>query len=682
MPMLNTDPTPLTDSTVETEDEILLETEEELEDEVTEYPSGKRGWSLSLFSFILVCLFGGVGFVATAWLLKLPSAPNCPKASWSFTSASMRLYCAQLEADDDTPRGLLNAIELVESIPTDHPLRPSVDRYLQEWSEQLLELAEEQFQKGKLREAIDIANLIPKQPTIAKKITEKISRWQTIWKDAETIYSNAEKEMRKGNWQEAFRWGVRLTYVENHYWTSAKYDQLVDAIQQAQEEKNRLQNVRDNLKKESIDSLIQVLTEAKSITPKSYAYEEAQDLMIQAQDKLEEKMYGLITRGQWSLLESTLRKIPSNAGLSEEISDWEVMINAGKQTSSGKIEDYQTAMEEVETLDSKRPLFDDAQKLLSYWQQEIDALVYLGEARTLAESGTLDDLQSAISRADLVPEDNPRYQEAQNLIQRWRNQTSILEDQPLLAEAKSLAQSGDIGDLQRSIDILDNITPNSPLYSESQRLKRQWRQTIKRSQDQPLLDYALQKAGEGTISALQEAIAVARRIDSDSPLYQEAQSLIQESRNRIETEQDQPILSEAIALAENGNYAAAIRTAQSIKKNRALYQQSRSKIAEWQQEIRGQELYAQAERTSYLGTTTALISAIKLIHQIPQGTSIRYQSNEAMNRWAYQLLAIAQDTANTSIPEAIRIARLIPSYTTAYNSATVQIQAWQQMISY
>ena len=74
------------------------------------------------WAIILIFLSGGIGFTATTMLFKLPKSPQCSRIFWPIASASMRLYCAQLSADERTVDGLLKAIELVASLPKDHPL--------------------------------------------------------------------------------------------------------------------------------------------------------------------------------------------------------------------------------------------------------------------------------------------------------------------------------------------------------------------------------------------------------------------------------------------------------------------------------------------------------------------------------------------------------------------------------
>ncbi|NJO51532.1 MAG: hypothetical protein HC840_21225 [Leptolyngbyaceae cyanobacterium RM2_2_4] len=86
--------------------------------------------SLKFWAIASVLTLTGVSVISVALLLKLPAVPNCPSIFWPTASASLRLYCAQLAANKQTASDLLEAIELVNSLPADHPLRPEINRYM------------------------------------------------------------------------------------------------------------------------------------------------------------------------------------------------------------------------------------------------------------------------------------------------------------------------------------------------------------------------------------------------------------------------------------------------------------------------------------------------------------------------------------------------------------------------
>jgi hypothetical protein len=101
--------------------------------------------SWQFWIILTLLLVTGTGGLAIALLLKLPALPNCPSIFWPTASGSLRLYCAQLAAKKQTVKDLLEAIALVNSLPADHPLRPEINRQIEEWSADILNLAEQTF---------------------------------------------------------------------------------------------------------------------------------------------------------------------------------------------------------------------------------------------------------------------------------------------------------------------------------------------------------------------------------------------------------------------------------------------------------------------------------------------------------------------------------------------------------
>ena len=153
------------------------------------------------WAIILTLIPGSMGFLAISMLFKLPSAPNCPQIFWPLASASVRLHCASLAASKQTINDLLQAITLVKQLPENHPLRGEINRLLEEWSQDILKLADESFQAGNLEEAIATSRKIPTDLKVSELVEEQIQKWQTIWSNAEGIYQESEQELRQRHWQ-------------------------------------------------------------------------------------------------------------------------------------------------------------------------------------------------------------------------------------------------------------------------------------------------------------------------------------------------------------------------------------------------------------------------------------------------------------------------------------------------
>ena len=110
--------------------------------------------------------------------------------------------------------------------------------------------------------------------------------------------------------------------------------------------------------------------------------------------------------------------------------------------------------------------------------QDIDARARLSKAKSLATTGTPQALQSAIDEAQQIIFGSPGYDEAQASIDRWRGQLELSEDQPVLNYAISLAKKGDEASLQSAIAAASQIGWGRSLYDQANSHVEEWRDRI------------------------------------------------------------------------------------------------------------------------------------------------------------------------------------------------------------
>jgi hypothetical protein len=595
-------------------------------------PSKRRGerkyrlqFGLRFWAILIVLISSSVGFTAIALLLKLPAVPNCPATFWPTASASLRLYCAQLAANKQTADNLLKAIALVQELPADHPLRPEINRSIEQWSLDILKIGEEKFQSGQLNEAIKIAKQIPGHVSAAKLVDKQVDRWQTVWSKAQAIANKVEEELRNSNWTLAFREAVQLTYVDNRYWATSKYEQITKKIQLAREASSQLDKARNLSESNNVDDLVAAIKEAQKVARSSYAFTAAQKLIADCGKKLVKLAEYRIEQRNWRGVLEIANKIPDNVKLPEVKSDLTDLANAMEMAESGTATDLERAISAAQKVGAGRPLYARAQQLVARWQRETEDVARLERARMFANSGLVPDLRTAIAEAQQIPSGNPRYQEARDEIRKWSRQAETIEDQPFLDRANQIASFGGMAALQQAIQEASSIAPGRALYKQAQNKIAEWTNTIQREQDQPYLD-------------------------------------------------------QARALASAGNLPAAINAAQQIKGGRALYNEAQDEIRGWQMDIRGQERLQSAYQTANGGTVDALAAAIRIAREVPSGSNSRGEARLAINRWSDQILAMAQDRSAYNLTEAITIANMVPSGTDAYDAAQQQIQSWQRIL--
>jgi soluble cytochrome b562 len=462
------------------------------------------------------------------------------------------MYCAQSAAEKRTVRDLLRAIALVDDLPQDHPLRPEINRNIELWSKEILELGEEAFQAGDLDKAISTARRIPANTTAASLVDARIETWETTWKKAEDIYRQAEDALKQQNLRQAFRIATQLLGIDNQHWAGTKYRELNDLITATRQDSNKLDKAKGLADRGGITNLVAAVQLIKEIQPQSYVYAKAQQMLVDlGQDMLNLAEAALERRDYNEALRIT-SQIPEEAKLQEEVRDFNLIAEAQSQAWGGTIADLEAAIVAVQRIKQGRPLYGKAQQLVSNWQLEIQDVTVLDRARQIAQAGTAGDLSAAIAEAQRIPFGNPRREAAEQAINQWQSQIETAEDQPYLDRAEQFANQGN---LQAAINEASRISPGRSLYNIASSRVDTWMAQMQRVQDQPQLDRARQLANLGDLAG---AISVARQIGSGRALAGEAQTEIDRWSSQLEQTQDRPLLEQARQLAQQGNLGEAI----------------------------------------------------------------------------------------------------------------------------
>ncbi|PSB17345.1 chromosome segregation ATPase [Phormidesmis priestleyi ULC007] len=529
-----------------------------------------------------LALTGGLSLLAIGFLFKLPAVPNCPAIFWPLASASLRLHCAQLAANKQTVNDLLEAIKLLNSLPDDHPLHQEASRLIEQWSKEILQLGDDAFNEGKLGDAIDMARKVPKSASIYGEVEGRINRWQTIWSEAEAIYRRVEDALRDQNWRKASSDAARLLSIENNFWQTTKYQELTEKITLTRADISKIAKAKDLADRGGISNLLEAIKLASNVGEQSYVYQDAQDTIANIGQKMFDLAQDTLTRKDLQGALDIVSKIPPIAKLQREAEDFEVIANAQAKTWGGTVADIEAAIAQIQKVELGRPLYAKAQALLVRWQSEKSDIAQLEKARQLAQSGKPEDLQAAIAQASLVPSDNPRSQEAQKLANDLNGQMQTQQDRPLLDRADQLASRGDVANLQTAMDQASQIAPGHALYKEAQNRIKQWNRQVAQLQDEPILDQADSLAESGDLSG---AIAAAQGIGSSSAVYGDAQSKVQTWQRRQQAEQG---LQQARIAANGGtpdSLAEAIRLANGVPGASPLRGEATQAIEQWSQQI-------------------------------------------------------------------------------------------------
>ncbi len=386
-------------------------------------------WWLFLIPLILF-LPAGVGVWGVIQILYLPELPNC-ESETSSDAAAARFYCAYKLADEQNADKLHQAIELVNTLPADHPLRRDSDRLISLWSQKILRLAENTFQAGDLSKAVDMVKLIPDHLPIYQLANERSKQWQSIWSKSETIYKDSAAQIEsddKDKWYLALTKAKKLWHIGNNYWGTTKYQELAYLVQDAKEKKEQQQKMAAELKAQAAatpDSNISNLDSSDQALKKWQQEQDAQDL-------------------------AQLQK-------------------AQKIASSGKNDDLREAISEAYMVASQ-PHYQEAQKLIANWQQQMDNTedkASLKRAQDLASHNDVASLKTAISEAHSINSGHSLYSEANRQIEQWNNRISKLNqaNQPEVSSDRlSIPAELPIKEIQPIINSeVPQISPNPPV---------------------------------------------------------------------------------------------------------------------------------------------------------------------------------------------------------------------------
>lgn len=632
------------------------------------------GWPF--WAVVIMISFGVTGYIATSTLLSLNTPRGCESVFWPLASGSRRLYCAQVKAEKGNADSLLAAIKLVSQLPEDHPLRQEINKNIKIWSEQVLTLGEKRFQAGELEAAIEIADKIPASIAAKEVINEKKQRWRDIWDRGEAIEQQVEEHLKEGAWNLAFKEAGKLVDLDNEYLANRHYTDIINKIQEEKQDGETLAEAQTAFEQGGMKNLLTAVEKAEKIDSDSYSYQPAQDLIAKVGDTLMAKAEENVEQENWNRVLEIAQAIPDNLGLEEKVADLRDLALAGSQAQVGTVSGLENAIAQAQQIEEQRPFYDKAQVLIQQWEKEIKGVKILTQAKEQAQGGDIPDFQQAMATAQEVPRDNPRYQQAQTLINQWNRRIEIIQDRPILDRAREIARGRSIGSYESAIAVASQISRGRALYSEAQGDIANWRDQIEIIQDRPILSEATRLADRGQ---LQAAIDTAQQISRGRALYSEAQSNINRWRNQLQRIQDRPILSRASRLANQGQLEEAIDTAQQISRGRALYSEAQSNINRWQTDLRARQSIQEASEIAEAETISAFTQAIETLQSAQNSDNYRFQAERLINQWSEEIYAIAlQEAEDENWQAAIRIAQQIPSQSQVYQEIQGQIQQWQQ----
>ncbi|HIK27883.1 MAG: hypothetical protein N3E45_12060 [Oscillatoriaceae bacterium SKW80] len=561
-------------------------------------PKKDSGLGLPLLWLSMLLVFGGTATSAFLWLITMPPPVNCQNIT-PLSPDMERLHCAQQSAATRKLEKLLEGLNLVKDWPEENPLYSQAAQLRDQWSRSLLELAQQKMDAGDIKSAREIASKIPPNASVYKEGQAVVGVWQNDWERGETIYNKALQALKNQQWQQATAYAQELSRLRNEYWRQQRLTELIKQISAEKEGWRKLREARNLASYETPADLEEAIALIGKISPSTYVYATAKSemtkwsrkLLAAAAKRLEEKDYeGAI---------AIAKKIPSESTLYPEAQDFIQLSTANMilpetAVSSMPFAVHIFALMEAQAaarkIEPNRPLYKEAQTKISDWQEQIKDFLQLQVASILANVGQGLTLQLAIDQAQQIGKNRPKRLHAQTLIAQWRKELAVAQDRPFIVSAQMLAAKETPEGLRSALAQARQVAPGRPLRLEAQTLIASWNKRVEILEDQPILDEAKSLAKQGE---LKKAILTAEKIKPNRALYAQAQQAIADWTYQIQVKEDRPILEEATKLAAQGRLFEAIQKASQIAYGRALYYEAQEGIARWSAErdayLRAQE---------------------------------------------------------------------------------------------
>ena len=364
----------------------------------------------------------------------------------------------------------------------------------------------------------------------------------------------------------------------------------------------------------------------------------------------------------------TMPPPPNCQQLSPLAADGERLYCAQQAAKSGKLEQLESAIGLVQAWPKEHPLYSQGQHLIGEWSKAL-----LGFARAKIEQG---DLKGALDIVAKIPKTSPSYPEVQEAVTAWEKNWQ--EGQKLYDTALAALKSEDLRkawDYAQALFKLENIFWSQKRYNELIQqisLERNGWQRLQEARD---------LAKEGTPQKFAEAIVLARKIDpqlfarakaekeiegwsrtllamatkrlgakdlpgaieaasvvpQDSPLFAEAQDLMQLGRAQAVT-WNQSIstpLAQHIFILLEGQGAAS-----KIAPGRPLYKQAQTQIENLQVQFQDLVRLQVASTIANFGQTGAFQMAIEQAQRIGPKQPRRVHAQTLVAAWRREIQRI------------------------------------------
>lgn len=501
-----------------------------------------KSWSFPLIALLACTMTGGTAAIAFLSLTALPPETDCAQSTDIDTDRGL-LYCVQRAAQSGEMDKVLEGLEILGQWTPADPLYYEAQDSLERWSRRALAVARQKLRNNELDEAIALVKKVPQSSPLYTDAQELLGDWQDQSDQAGMMVSTAQEALKQKNWDQV---SEQINKLGNLIAYAERLDTIRELSAQLRVEKENnaiFQSVLQIAEANTPQAVGLALEKAGTIDQSTYVWSEGESTLKPLAERLLNYSHLQWQQGHLGNIITTAQRVSIFESLVPEANNLDTLAKAGKlaittdtkwEPSHGHLFSLLEATSAVRQIPASSQFYDKAQESLKSWEAQFSDVSHLQFAKMSAEVGWLPTVEWATNQARAISTDRPRRVQAQTLAAHWNLELERIKDRRRLIWASKLSEPG-------------------------------------------------------TRASLKMAITEAEKVESDRPLFGEAQGLIYGWTRDIQKQEDQPYLALAESLAKQGEFREAIKTAAFIKPNRPLHNAARSAINQWQQEIWAQQ---------------------------------------------------------------------------------------------
>ncbi|MEM9216973.1 MAG: hypothetical protein AAGD25_21815 [Cyanobacteria bacterium P01_F01_bin.150] len=560
--------------------DIESDLESEAEDKALLSHSLSRKNALKTWSFLLIALLsctmtGGTAAIAFLSLTALPPETDCTQSADISTDRGL-LYCVQTAAQSGEMEQVLEGLEILGQWTPSDPLYYEAQASLGKWSRTVIVTARQKLRNNDLEEAIALVKKVPEASPLYDEAQGLLNDWQDQADQAQAIVTKAQDALKQKDWEQVSAQIQVLGELRAYSKRSESIRQLSEQLRLEKDNHALFQSVLQIASEDTPQAIGLALEKAGAMDRSTYAWAEAQPT-----------------------LEPLAKRLLAYGGL-----QWKQGHLANALVTAQRVAIFDEFVPEARNLAILSQARQLAMATDTHWMPSPQHLFKLLEATAAVRQ---------------IPANSQFYAQAQDSLKSWEAQFA---DVSHLQFATMSAQLGWAPAVELASNQAEQLAADRPRRVQAQTIAAHWTLELERIRDRRYLIWANKLAEPGTRASLRMAITEAEKVQSDRPLFGEAQGLVYGWTREIQTKEDQPYLTLAESLARQGALQEAIQTAALIQPNRPLRNAARSAINQWQQDLWAQQQAEQRRlsrrsqnkhRTVQPGVTTAIESETKLV---------------------------------------------------------------------